>query len=134
MNKKSLYTIWGGMFIVCAGLGFIPEPKGALAAVLRIAALLFFLPPALLIRHAEKAGDADTLKRVRNLSAISLGATLVLIVLNFFASFSTEFWGNTLYALLILVSSPMVCSGAWAFSLFLWACLLMASLKFLRTK
>ena len=134
MNKKSLYTIWGGMFIVCAGLGFIPEPEGALAAVLRFAALLFFLPPALLILRAGKAGDTGTLKLVRNLSAASLAATLGLILLNFLTSFAPEFWGNVCYGLLVFLSSPMVCSGHWALSLFLWACLLMASRKFLRTK
>lgn len=134
MNKKSLYTIWGGMFIVCAGLGFIPEPEGALAAVLRFAALLFFLPPALLILRAGKAGDTGTLKLVRNLSAASLAATLGLILLNFLTSFAPEFWGNVFYGLLVFLSSPMVCSGHWALSLFLWACLLMASRKLLRTK
>ena len=134
MNKNCLFALWGGMFIVCAGLGFIPEPEGALAAVLRIAALVFFLPPALLVWRAGKDGDAVTLKLVRNLSAASLAATLGLIVFNFLATFASEFWGNALYALLVLVSSPMVCSGHWALSLFLWACLLMASRKLLRTK
>ena len=35
--------------------------------------------------------------------------------------------GNALFGVLIVVSSPMVCSGYWALSLFLWACLLMVS-------
>ena len=32
-----------------------------------------------------------------------------------------------MFGVLIVVSSPMVCSGYWALSLFLWACLLMVS-------
>ena len=35
--------------------------------------------------------------------------------------------GNFLYQVLIIVSSPMVCSRHWALSLFLWACLLITS-------
>jgi len=34
-----------------------------------------------------------------------------------------------LHIMLVIVSSPMVCSGNWALSLFLWACLLVASLR-----
>ena len=37
-----------------------------------------------------------------------------------------------LFAVLIVVSSPMVCSGYWALSLFLWACLLIVSHSLLR--
>ena len=36
------------------------------------------------------------------------------------------------FAVLIVVSSPMVCSGYWALSLFLWACLLMVSHSLLK--
>ena len=28
MNRISFYTVWAGMFILCAGLGFVPEPAG----------------------------------------------------------------------------------------------------------
>ena len=46
----------------------------------------------------------------------------------------SEALGNVLHYILVVVSSPMIASGHWALSLFLWACLLMVSLKQLRKK
>ena len=66
---------------------------------------------------------------IRNLSAISLGVTLVTLILNFVLAVSAEALGSFLHYVLVVVSTPMICSGYWVLSLFLWACLLMASLK-----
>jgi hypothetical protein len=85
--------------------------------------LAFFLPPFLLL----KAGTAETAKLLRNLSASSLLATMVLIIANFMAFSAPEALGTALYVMLVILSSPMVCSGYWVLSLFLWACLLMTS-------
>ena len=124
MKKRFLYALWGALFILCAGLGFIPEPEGTLQFILTAASVLFFLPPAMLLHRAD-AADA---KLIRNLSSLSLGLTLVLLVLNFLTALRSEFLGQVLHYTLVIVSSPMICSGHWALSLFLWACLLMASL------
>lgn len=132
MNKKFLYALWGGMFIICGGLGFIPEPAGALGAVLTVLSLGFFLPPALLVWGAAREKDRYVLLLVRNLSALSLGLTLALLVLNFISALASEALGSVLYGILVIVSSPMIACGHWALSLFLWACLLMASTKYLR--
>ena len=129
MNKKLLYALWGSLFILCAGLGFIQEPEGKLQLLLTTVSLLFFIPPALLLWDAGKQQDLHTLKLVRNLSALSLGLTLVLLILNFLMAMSSEFWGQVLHYILVIVSSPMICSGHWVLSLFLWACLLTASFK-----
>ena len=134
MNKKLLFGLWAGLFILCAGLGFIPEPGGFPGFLLTALSILFFLPPAALVYSAGKQGDKQTLKLIRNLSAASLGLTLVLIIANFMSLMAPESLGNVLYAVLVIVSSPMVCSGYWVLSLFLWACLLMGSLKLLRKK
>jgi len=88
----------------------------------------FFVPPALLLFRAEKQ---DVLL-IRNLSALSLTLTLALLIGNFLAAFSSETLGQILHYVLIIVSCPMICSGHWAMSLFLWACLLTASLRQLR--
>ena len=125
MKVKILYALWAALFILCAGLGFIPEPAENLQILLTLVSLLFFLPPAVLLYRA----DPMTARLIRNLSALSLGTTLVLLVLNFLTVFSSEKTGQVLNNVLTIVSSPMVCSGHWALSLFLWACLLMASLK-----
>ena len=123
MNKKLLYALWACLFIVCAGLGFIPEPEGALQALLTAASLLFFLPPAVLLYR----GDVSDAKLIRNFAALSLGLTVILLILNFLTALRSEFLGQVLHYTLVIVSSPMVCSGHWALSLFLWACLLMGS-------
>ena len=125
MKKSTLYALWGGMFSLCAGLGFIPEASGVLSGAMTVLSLLCFVPPALLLYQ----GDGHARMLVRNLSAASLGLTLGLLVLNFLCVLQSEFLGSVLYVMLVIVSSPMVCSGHWALSLFLWSCLLVASLK-----
>ena len=132
MTKKAYYILWAGLFILCAGLGFIPEPAGFLRFFLTALSILFFLPPAMLVYFAGKQGDKLTLKLIRNLSAASLGLTLGLLIANFMSLMAPEALGNVLYGILVIVSSPMVCSGYWVLSLFLWACLLMACLKLLK--
>ena len=132
MNKMHLTILWAGLFIVCAGLGFIPEPEGSLQILLTALSLLFFLPPALLLYDAGKNQNKAPAQLIRNLSALSLGLTLVLLILNFLTVFSSDILGQILHYVLIVVSSPMICSGHWAMSLFLWACLLTGSLRQLK--
>ena len=134
MKKQPLFALWAVMFIVCAGLGFIREPAGTVRTVLTLLSVLFFLPPALLLYGAAKDDDRNTLLLVRNLSAASLGLTAALLVGNFLSVLASEAVGDFLYTILIVVSSPMVCSGSWAMSLFLWACLLMGALQLLKKK
>lgn len=134
MKRSVLYAPWGGLFIICAGLGFIQEPAGFLRFFMTALSIIFFAPPAVLLYRAGKEGDRHTLALVRNLSLGSLGLTLLVLVVNVLCSMGSETLGNVLHGILIMVSSPMVCSGYWALSLFLWACLLMVSLKLLRKK
>ena len=129
MKKKRLYLFWAGLFILCSAFGFIPEPDGFFRLLLTGLSLLFFLPPILLLQDAARQHSHDTALLIRNLSLLSLGLTLVLLILNFFTAFSSETAGRILHYILVIVSSPMICSGHWAASLFLWSCLLMVSLK-----
>ena len=69
---------------------------------------------------------------MRNLSALSLGLTLAVLILNFMSALGSETLGNVLYYVLVVVSAPMICSGYWVLSLFLWACVLMVSLSQLK--
>ncbi len=132
MKKSILYSIWAGLFIICAGLGFIPEPVGFPRFLLTALSIGFFVPPALLLHQAAKAKDAHTLLLIRNFSALSLLLTMVLLILNFLSVLHSALLGNILHAILVIVSAPMVCCGYWALSLFLWACLLTVSLKLLK--
>ena len=59
-------------------------------------------------------------------------AIMVLLVANFLSALGSVTLGDVLYGMLVIVSSPMVCSGYWVLSLFLWACLLMSSLSQLK--
>ena len=129
MKKSTLYALWACLFIICAALGFIPEPEGAVKILMRLLALAFFVPPAVLLYQARKEQDTYLLRLIRNLSALSLGATMVLLVANVLSALGSIALGNVLHCILVIVSSPMVCGGSWALSLFLWACLLMTSLR-----
>ena len=134
MTKKTYCLIWAGLFILCAGLGFIPEPAGFLKFCMTALSVAFFLPPAALLYFAGQKNDRLTISIIRNLALASLGLTLAAIVANFLSLMAPESVGNFLYALLIVISSPMVCSGYWVLSLFLWACLLMGAISLLRKK
>ena len=129
MKNRFLYALWGALFILCAGLGFIPESDGGLELLRTGLSILFFLPPALLIWKARQERNRAALLLVRNLSIVSLSLSVALIIANFLTVFRSQLLGDILHGILVVVSSPMICSGHWAMSLFLWACLLIASLK-----
>ena len=96
--------------------------------------LAFFVPPAMLLYRAVPREDWQTIRRIRNLSILSLGSTMTMLILNFLSVGASAAVGNVLYWLLILVSAPMVCGQFWAVSLFLWACLLMVSIAQLKKR
>jgi hypothetical protein len=134
MSNKSLYSLWGVLFIICAVLGFIPVPSDAVQAVFTAASVLFFVPPLALLQRSGKQGDTNTAQLIRNLSVGSLSLTLVLLILSVICAVQSEFLGNFLHGILVIVSTPMICSGYWVLSLFLWACVLVYSLQILRKK
>ena len=129
MKNQYLFALWGALFILCAGLGVIPEPAGSLRMVLTGLAALFFLPPAVLVWKGHRERNRRQLALVRDLSIVSLSLSVLLLIANFLSAFHSELLGNILHGVLVVVSSPMICSGHWALSLFLWACLLIGSLK-----
>ena len=118
MSNKTLYAVWGVLFIVSAALGFIPEVDGPAAAGMTMLSVAFFVPGFILLYRGEK-------KPVLILSIISLALTALSLVLNVWSVGMTADMGDFLYWLLGLVSAPMYCSRFWLLSLFGWACLLM---------
>ena len=134
MSNKTLYYIWGGLFIFCGLLGFIPQPEGIVKVLMVLSSLVFFVPGGMLLYLNHKNGNFCTIRVVRNLSAISLGVTLFLLVLNFLSGKASDAMGEFLYGLLTMLSAPMVCSQYWLLSLFLWACLLMTAISFREKK
>ena len=129
MKKRNLYIAWGILYGLCVGLGCIPNPTGMVAGLCVSAALAFFIPPAMLLHYAIPRKQTATVRLIGLLSIASLVLTTALLILNFMSFRYTETAGNALYAVLILVSCPMISAQAWIVSLFLWACLLMVSLK-----
>ena len=134
MKKRNLYIAWGILYGLCVGLGCIPSPTGVAAGLCVAAALAFFIPPAMLLHHAIPRKQWGTVRLVRNLSLASLAVTTVMLILNFMSYRFSETVGNVLYALLVLLSSPMICAQVWLLSLFLWACLLVTALKYRKEK
>lgn len=133
-KTKKCWLAWGILYLTCTLWGFIPSPSGVLYGLLVLTSLGFFIPPGMLLHDAIGKGDRDTVKIIRNLSILSLSVTTVTIVLNFLSANSSDAVGTVLYWLLILVSTPMVCSQVWILSLFGWAMLMMVAIFELKKK
>lgn len=129
MKEKLLYAAWACLYILCVGLGFVPNPVGFGKFLLIATGVIFFLPGWMLLYESWQTGNAQIRVRVRILSVLSLSLTLGLIIANFFSVNASTEVGNLLYELLALVSAPMLCAQSWVLSMFLWACLLFASFK-----
>ena len=129
MKTRILYITWAGLYAVCAVLGLIPVSGGVGKALFLLTSLIFFIPPAILLYNARKSGDRKTLRRIGLISASSLGLTLLFLLANILSTGASGRVGEVLHGILALVSAPMFCSQYWLISLFLWACLLMVTLR-----
>ena len=134
MSKKTLYLIWGGLFIFCGLLGFIPQPVGVVKMLMVVASLVFFVPGGILLYLGKKEEDYSTISTVRNLSIIYLMVTLFLLIMFFLSGRASQTVGEFIVGLLTVLSAPMVCSQYWFLPLFLWACLLMTAISFRKKK
>ena len=134
MKNKHLYMIWGILYVLCTVLGFIPHPEGAAGGLFTVLSVLFFVPSWVLLLRSEKQGEKKTPRTLCILSAASLVLTLVTLICNFLSVGAALAVGDVLYGLLIIVSSPMICSGYWVLSLFLCVYMLMKSISLLRKK
>lgn len=134
MNKNHIFALWGGLYAVCAALGFINTQSTAAQVLMTLLAIIFFAPAALLLQLSRTGGDLSIAVLIRNFSLASLILTTVLLIANFLSVLAPELLGNILYGILVIVSAPMICCGNWALSMFLWACLMVCSIKILKTK
>ena len=128
MKNKILLALWAILYIACTFLGFFPNPGGSGSVIRFLLSLIFFVPGFWLLYEGICSRNQKLLRLLRLISGLSLGLTFLVLLANFFTLLASEAMGNFLYGLLILVSSPMICCGYWALSLFLWACLLIGSL------
>ena len=94
MKKRNCYIAWAVLFAVSATLGFIPEPEGVLTGLMVTVSLLFFVPPAILLIDATRQKDKKELMRIIIISAVSLGATMLLLIANVLSVGASETVGN----------------------------------------
>ena len=133
-NTKKLWIIWAIAYVICTVCAFFPASNDAASGLFLLLSLGFFVPPAVLIYKGVTKKWPKILRVIRNLSIISLASTLVMILLNFVSIQLSEAWGVALYWILIVVSTPMICSQVWAVGLFGWAVLLFTCLNYLKKK
>lgn len=115
MYKNTAYGVWSGLFVICVGLSLL----GNSPTVKNIFAVLFFLPPMLLIFLGEA-------KRIFYISAAALGLS-ALCLISIFLSAQSE--GLALTIVTSIAAVPMLLCTYWPESLFFWACLLIGSRK-----
>lgn len=127
MKTKSLFAVWGGSYIFCLLLSFIPSPANVLQVLFSICGILFFLPGVLLLYRSIRQADRILTLRLRLISGLSLLLTGITLLVNLLSITGPEALGDVLYVLLLLVSAPMAISVHWLLSLFLWACLFVAT-------
>ena len=132
-RKGKLVLSWLGMYVLCTIFGFINTDNGLIKAIFALFSMGFFLPGGILLYEAVTDRDRKTVRIIRWISIASLFLTMVLIILNALTLPSGEAVGDRMNGLLIILSTPMFASQAWALSLFLWSCLLMGSF-FKKTK
>ena len=128
MKKKILYAVWVFFYLICALISNVEQPDASQSAALTVLSLIFFLPPLILLVDALRDRDRKTLFVLRLLSILSLSLTLAVLVANIAVAGASETVGNVLHQVLIFVSVPMVCSQHFALSMFLWGCLLFATI------
>ncbi len=130
MKNTVLYILWAVLYVMCALVSIAPLPGTAGSVFSLLLSCLFFLPGAILVYRGIRQKNRKLLRTVRIISICSLALTLVLLVSSFLSVLGSEMLGNVLHILLALFSVPMISSGYWVVSLFLWACLLMSTLVF----
>lgn len=130
MKQRVLWIIWAVLYGICAGLGFVANPTDAQAVAMTILSMLFFVPGFLLLVDSLRTQDKKALSLVRLVSILSLSLTCAAFIANLASVTASDAAGNVLYAVLLLVSAPMASMGYELASLFLWACLLIASVVF----
>ena len=132
-RKGKLVLAWGALYVICTIFGFIRTQNGLLQAIFALFSIGFFLPGGILLYEAVGEKDRKTVLRIRYLCIASLALTMLTLIGNVLTLPASEAVGERMYALLVLVSTPMISSQMWFISLFLWACLLMGSF-FKKTK
>lgn len=127
MKEKLLYIAWGVMAVLCIGLGTLETDQLLIQIPQLLIAIVFFVPPGILLYDALEARNRKGILRIRIISILSLVLTMAFLLAFFLTAMHSQEAASWVYEILIVVSCPMVCSQYWLVSLFLWACLLFAT-------
>ena len=127
MKTKHLYFLWSGLYVLCAGLGFIQQRNLFVHILLTLIALTFYIPGVILLYRSICRNDKKLLRQVRYISLSVLLLTLILTVVTILTIHAGSAVGMLLNVLFNLVSAPMFCFYWRGFGLFLWACLFIGS-------
>lgn len=129
-SNQILYGIWGVLFVLtaCASLA-VPQPETTgEKVVLRVMAAVFFLPPWMILWRARATGNRHDRNLIRDLSAASLIATVVLFYASVQAIRFPDWVGQSIHVMMSILCAPLLCGNFYALPLFLWATLLIGSL------
>ena len=124
MKFKSVWLSWLYLLILCAVLGFIPQPTGFFKVLFALTAAGSFVPGFVLLTKADHRDEVRTLRLVRNIAIAALILATVLIMLNFLSATMSKAWGDVLYVMLVVLATPLVGGQYWVLTLFGWACLM----------
>ena len=126
-SYKTLYILWAMLFVLTAGLSFVPNPTGIALLALRVLAVAYFLPPWLLLLLARRDGAYVHTRRIRRIAAGWLVLALVLLCANIASVNASEGVGTALHALMAVVCAPLACGDYYALPLFFYATLLIGA-------
>ena len=126
LSYKMLYIAWAVLFALTAVLGFVFPAVETLGARLALAglAVVFFLPPWLILAKSKSEGNRFHVRLVGFLAVSSIVLTVLVMILNIMSPLWSEAVGIALNAAFIIVSTPMFASNYYALSLFLWGTLI----------
>lgn len=133
-KPEKLWIAWGCMYLLCAACGFIPVTSKPLYGLFFLFSLGFFIPGGMLLHYAITRKEKRLILAIRIISLVSLLLTLLLILMNFATARESVAVGNAMYWLLIIFSTPMICSQVWVVSMFGWALLLMTTIFYVKKK
>lgn len=128
-KKTIVYIVWAVWYLLCMFLCFGKTPVGWAKAPFVLVSLLFYVPPFYLLFLSKKDTTKKTVVALRCISGTSLGLFLVLFVLNILSANWSAQAGRILYYLLIIFCAPVMCGQFFVLGLYLWAAILMVTLK-----
>lgn len=131
---KKYWLSWYSLLLICAILGFLPEPAGFWKFLCVSMSVISFIPGGLLLKYAYDRQNKKTLRQIRNISIVALSLAIVLYALNVVSVLMDKIWGDIFYVMLVIGTTPMVCAQYWVLSLFGWAMLMWTSITLLRKK